>query len=61
MNRAPTRIEPLFCTQERGWYAEVYDRRANLIHTTKVRPSKAESITSAKEWLAWRKKGNVQA
>ena len=52
MNCAPHRIEPLFCSQARRYFAEVYDRRGRLLFTTtKTFETKHQAIGQAKAML----------
>lgn len=48
----PHRIEPLFDSQcEKHHYAEVYDGKNRLVHTTLRMASRAEACAAATAWL----------
>jgi hypothetical protein len=56
--KAPTRITPLHRPGE-GHYAEVFNRKGLLIHTTAIYADRTAAIEAAKRWLQEQKKASV--
>jgi len=55
----PIKISARFCTQRRGWIAEVFGRRGELKHTTGVHESARVALDAAKEWVKATKRSKV--
>lgn len=55
MNKSPVRTATLFCSQRRGYFCEIRNRRGALLHVTGSFPAKADAVAAAKRWLVERK------
>ncbi len=54
-HQPPIKISARFCTQRRGWLAEVFGRRGELKHTTETYPGARTALDAAKDWVKGQK------